>query len=156
MIKSFPLLQSLLESFQPSYVPFGTNDDMDDGNIYNIKGYYLTFFEQNGIYYSVSISKTTNDVGLGSSPVKTFAPLEYDNNRKLTRNALKIFNNFMFVALDMAERGNINQLKFKAANPELNQIYNKLISNKFSLQSIQNAGWKFSEKMGDDYIFEKN
>jgi hypothetical protein len=145
----------LNESIVPIKTQFGTNSDRNNNSFNYFDDFVVTFFKANNIYYVVGLDIVTGDVGFGVSNEDTIDPNEYDDSKFITSNPISVFGKVFYVLSEIIKETNTNTIQFDSANFSLGKIYDKLVKNKFFIQSLMELGFEYNGKIKDKYVFTK-
>ncbi|MFW6002040.1 MAG: hypothetical protein ACOCQD_01740 [archaeon] len=145
----------LNESIVPIKTEYGTDRNRTNKKFYNSDDFIVTYFEQNNLYYIVGLDKATGDVGFGVSVDDTFNIDEYDDSKFVTINPIKVFGKVFYVLSEIVKYSKANTIRFDSANFALGKIYDKLVRNKYFLQSLENLGFEYIGKVEEKYTFTK-
>lgn len=145
----------LNESIIPIKTLYGTNEQRNNNKFLEFDNFVVTFFEQNKLYYIVGLDTQKGDIRFGVSSDDTLNPNEYDDSRFITQSPTTVFGKVFYTILRIVEYTNINQIQFDSANFALGKIYDKLVKNKYFLQSLENNGFQFSGMQDNKYVFTR-
>ena len=149
-------LSDLVESFMPISTPYGTNGhELNDDNAIQNQGLLYTFFESDGLYYCVYIQIKNGSVGFGTSETLSTNFNDYSHDRQSSKNALRVFNKFIYIALSLAAQYHVPYLRFSAADPNLDRLYSKIVNNQFVTKQIEDSGYRYMGKNNNQYIFQQ-
>ncbi len=150
-------------SFKLSPVPFGTNDDMNNGKIVGDPhtGFYTLFqMPEYNFYVMVAINLTilTEDVDgeimFGTCKEKT---TEFGSYRKGTdgvsikagSGTVLLFNRVAYVALQTVKHSNVNSFYFTGADSNLERFYRYLCGNIQFLSFVKSCGFEYDKERID-------
>jgi hypothetical protein len=145
----------LNESIIPIPTDYGINKNRDDKNIIEFDGFIISFFKQRNLYYVVGLDTTSGEVGFGVSDEDTFDTDQYDDSRFLTNSPIKVFGKVFYVLSEIIKKSNTDIVQFDSANFSLGKIYDKLVKNKYFLNSLETQGFIYSGNIEGKYIFKK-
>lgn len=134
----------LSESIRPKPTQYGTDRDMSDGNIERKGNTHYTFMKAEDSYWRVVIFN--NEVGFGRSEKYSLDPSDYNTDRRDTRSALKIFNRVFYVLLEMFDKirdNTMTVIKFDSAHPALGRVYDRMVKNKWFLESMSERDFEY-------------
>lgn len=149
------------ESIQPRETDWGANPDMDNREVPSVvsgKAWY-TFFQAEGAYWAVIVNHT-GEVGFGRSDEFSLDIMDYEDDRSITRSAIKVFNQVFYVLLQMLETDSrlakLRFIKFSGTNPALGKVYDRMVQNKFFLDQLEQAGFEYMGKHQEDHLFQRD
>lgn len=145
----------LNESIVPIKTNFGTDQNRNNNNFNSFDDFVVTYFENNGVYYVVGLDTRTGDVGFGVSSENTFNTDDYDDSKFITSNPIRVFGKVFYVLSQLIKETNINTIRFDAANFALGKMYDKLIRNKFFIQSLNKLDFEYIGQIEGYYTFRK-
>lgn len=154
---SYQTLNSYLlnESIVPVATEYGTNTTRDNKEINEYDGFMVSFFEQDKLYYAVALDTTTGEVGFGVTAQHTDNVKEYDDSRVLSKSPVKVFGKVFYVLIELIKKSGVNMIQFDSANFALGKMYDKLVKNKYFLQSLENHNFEYHGKIDEKYVFKK-
>lgn len=145
--------QLIFESISETPTKFGTNEEMDNGEIQRTKhGSHETFFRHGGLSHQVAVHDYGDVVFATSHNAKVLRhdkPQAFDfdlDQKNHTHNALGSFGKTMHVVHHLADHGGLKYLSFFGAHKKLNSVYGKMVKNKHFIKSMSDRGWKYSHK----------
>lgn len=145
----------LLESIKPKQGVFGLNSDMNNMDFFNSNNTSYTFMNFGDRQYCIIIDQK-NRVGFGVSDDMSLDPSDYTDNRRFgTTEVIKVFNQVIWAILYMAKETKRIIIKFSSADPKLGVVYDRMVKNKYLIDSLIENGYEYKGKNEHDHIFSK-
>ena len=152
----------LSESIRPIATNYGTDIDNNfSNNEWLIKGDNIyTFTEINNHFYCILLKNISDDmyeIAFATSEFKTDDPKDYTVDRHKTQKILYVFGSLLYIFLEgIKQNKHINYIVFEAANAALGKAYDKIVKNKWLLDSLKDIGFEYEGILGDYYTFKKS
>ncbi len=150
----------LMEAIEPKEVPYGTNEDADNGEIRTTGSAQYTFFKDGDYYYVVGVDE--NGVfGFGANMAYSPNIESYSVERVRSVSAFRVFSKVMYVLSQLvaSARRPIYYIKFAAADHKLAGLYTKMVKNRRLLDEVRRMGFRYvgvMEEQGKErYIFAR-
>ena len=153
----------LSESIKPKETLFGTNKEFNNLKILNYNGVKLSSFKTVDKVFTVIIDKD-NEIGFHYTLINNidFENFNYidaisENDSFLTlgtSNAAKTFGFVFYIVLQIAKEYNLPELIFSAEHDKLENIYVKMVNNKYFIEEFKSNSYRF-EKQNNKYIFKR-
>lgn len=143
----------LSESVAVIETDYGVDRFAQDKRLELIGNFWVSLLLNDTRYYMVGVNKETGSVSFGASGKYSLDPSNYSDDRKQTSNAILVLGKVMFVVFRIALQKRISEISFEGANPALGTVYQRMVNNKFFLNSVRDAGYKFSHEDSRRYIF---
>jgi len=145
----------LSESIAPKITKYGINKGMNDGDMMQTSEYAYTFFQFDGLYYCVTFIKRTNEVGFGVSDKRSLDTNDYNDDRKQTGSALKVFGSVLYILFDLINTFKPPFIKFEAQNAALGRVYDRMVKNRYILKYIDDKKYRYEGLSTDFHIFKR-
>lgn len=146
----------MAESFQPVISQYGPNSDCEGNTFKKIGNTCIAYFNEDGLYYIAYLDTKTGNTGFGVSEIKSDEVEDYTDDRKNTSKALRVFNRFIYIIMQVGKAEHATYVRFSAANPSLGKIYQRAVKNNFLLQSLERQGWSYIGEHNGYYVFQQN
>jgi len=148
----FTFRDFICETFEPKEVDFGT-DLKNKKWIKDQSGVYLTFYKSDyNDYYVILFNRGHIGFGLynhrGDLDVSSLKSLQDVNDNfifkpRATGNALRIFNNFIYIIFNIIDKINPKFVYFSGLAEELKKLYRIMVKNKQFLNLIKQKGYSY-------------
>ena len=151
----------LSESIKPKSTNYGTDIDNNFTNKeWTGFEFGYTFSKINDKYYCILLKQQSDDIAeiaFATSDQASDNPMDYDVSRKDTQNILSVFSQLLYIFLEGIKiHTNIKYITFEAANPALGKAYDKIIKNKWLLESLKELGFEYEGILSYYYTFKKS
>ena len=143
----------MLESFRPTPIPFGTNEDANNLEFNSQMLSIYTLFKLYNLYYCVQFSLTDGRVGFGASEFYSQFIGDYPDSPVGTKNAFKVFNSVFYILSVLIEKYNVSEFRFTGARDGLIVVYSKLHHNKFFINELNKLGFEYKGEDRGDFIY---
>ena len=145
----------LRESFAPTKCNYGMDENTSDNKIVDTGTALYTLFKSDKNYHLAFLIKQSGIIGFGTSEKYSLTLEDYIDERIYVGRALRVFNNFIFIILILANKINSQFIRFEGSDDTLGVIYRKATQNKFVLQSMKKNGYEYKGYNNDQYIFQR-
>lgn len=151
----------LSESIKPKSTNYGTDIDNNFSNKeWTDFEYGYTFSKINDKYYCILLKQQSDDmaeIAFATSDKSTNNPREYSVSRHDTHNILSVFSQLLYIFLEGIKiYPSIKYIIFESANPALGKAYDKMVKNKWLLETLKEQGFEYEGLLGDFYTFKKS
>lgn len=164
-------LEKFLESVQAKSIPYGINDEANNGQLFNVGNRTGTIFFYDGLYYAVILQKVPANIPLSialksdrifdiqfgtSSTYSTNINSYTDDRNTTTKNAIKAFSHIFYVISVIIDYiGNIEYAVFDGQDEKRHSLYKVMINNKLLRRAIEeNISFMFIGEQYDHFIFK--
>lgn len=145
----------LTEAVAAIETDFGIDRNAQDKRLKLIGNFWVSLLLNDERYYMAGVNQETGSVSFGVSDEYSLDPSNYSDDRKQTSNAIRVFGKVMFIVFQIASQKKIKEISFEAASPALGTVYQRMVTNRFFLKSVQDVGYELSREDSRRYCFTK-
>lgn len=151
------------EALNPKETKYGTNYPYFDNREFSKRiTTQTTWFLDGNILYWVWMDSLSEISFMKYTNKDLSAYLDtnwYVMDKSTPTNAIRIFSNIFYLALELANTFNRQSIFFKGFSTQLDKLYKLLSINKIFLNTLQNLGWMYvgeNEELKHEFIKSKN